>query len=79
MIDVTSNGDRETVAAEDVARAEAAVVLAQTAHDAARRHLTLAELDLRRAEQLRDTARSYYHGLRTPTRQHSAIGRATSE
>jgi hypothetical protein len=64
---------REERAVEDIARAEAAVVIAQGDYDNARRQLRLAEIELARAESLRNTARSYHRELRSPGRLRSAI------
>ena len=65
--------DDHAEAVQDVARAEAAVAMAQGEHDIARRALATAETKLRRAESIRETARSYYHDLTSPKRQRSAI------
>jgi len=56
-----------------LARAEAAVIMAQAAHDRARKALLAAESDLRFAEGYRDAARTLYHEVNNPSRQHSAI------
>ena len=78
-MDFNPNGTADETAlhaaAEDLAHAEALLVHAQAVNDSIRRQLQRTELDLERAVRLRDTARDYYHQLRVPTRQHSAISR----